>query len=278
MRHLAVLAALLLATTAHAETPAWRPAPGDAFVLTLERTSEGSTGSSFDRWTMNERIVEGREDGLVLEFDLDDSATADDRDREWQYPVRVLKPVEGPFRLLNREELERRVDAWLKAAGLPREACGRWMFTWTAYQIQCDPQDAVEAVALLDLDINGLEEGALFQAPGTLEPAPLHRREGPAGAVSFTVELRMDPQTWRRERAEVDVVVAEITGRRLTLDEALAAHAQDEVSGTMTITFELDPSGAVMRRTKVTRLDVRAANGEAETTTTHEVLVRRRKT
>ena len=148
---LAVTLALLVpAFAARAEPQASRA--GDVYEITTDREASGetaggeSTGSSHDRDAIIERVVAVRGDGLELEFDLPKEATADDRARTWQFPVRVLKPAQGPMQLLNRPELEARIDTWLKAASLTRAACGQWYFTWSAFQIQCDPQSVIGGI------------------------------------------------------------------------------------------------------------------------------------
>lgn len=282
MRYLALVAALLVSATAHAEPSGPRPAIGDTFELVLERTSasegpNGSTGSSFDRWTLVERVIASQDDGQVLEFDMPDSSSAEERQSQWQYPVRILKPASGPLQLLNRDELDKRVDAWLAAAHLPRTACGHWIFTWNAFKIECDPQSAVDAVRQFDLAPNDLRDGAPLEETGALEPAPLRRVVDPSGGISFTAGFKVDPAFVRRSSAESAVVVAEITGKHLTLEDALRAHADDPVSGTISVTFDLDSTDGVWRRTRVTTVEVKMPEGQTETTTTTETLVRRRK-
>ena len=129
-----IVAALLLpAIVAHAGTLALAPQVGDTYEITLvkdsvQQGSNGSSGSSHDKDTIIERVIGLRADGLELQYDLPNTATADDRARSWQFPARVFKPFGGPAQLLNGPELEARLDGWLKAAGLTRTACGHWYF------------------------------------------------------------------------------------------------------------------------------------------------------
>jgi len=129
------------ALDAHAESPQALPKLGDEYEInrsyeTSQQTSDGlSSGCSRGRDTILERVIGVREAGFELEYDLPREATAEDRARSWQFPVRVFKPSSGPMQLLNRSELEVRVGGWLKAAGWTRAVCGRWIFTWNAFRI-----------------------------------------------------------------------------------------------------------------------------------------------
>jgi len=254
---------------------------GDVYEIrirqeTAENSSDGlSSGSSHSRSTLMERVIAVRDTGVELEFDLPAEATPEDRARIWQYPARVLQPPRGALQLLNGPELEGRVDAWLRAAGLPREACGRWYFTWNAFQIECDPQSVIQGLARLDLRVEDLRDGAPYQDPSSRGPAPLRRQPPDRDGAIFVVELEVDPEAARRERAEADIVVAEITrGERISLETALQARSTERISGTMTITFETDDAGRVRRRTKVTRLEIVEASGTRETHTSTETVER----
>src|SRR5436190_13766268 len=140
-----VLAMFLPIIGASAESTQLTTQIGDTYeIVRVSRSSQsfsgGSSGSSHDRDTLIEHVIGVRENGLELEYDLTKAATAEDRARDWRFPVRVLKPAGGQMQLLNRAELEMRVDGWLTKAKLPRSACGHWIFTWNAFRIECDPQ------------------------------------------------------------------------------------------------------------------------------------------
>jgi hypothetical protein len=223
---------------------------------------------------ITERVIGVRADGLELEYDLPDAATADERARDWQFPARVFEPSGGPAQLLNGPELEARVDAWLKAAGWPRTACGHWIFTWTAFHIECDPQSVIKTIQSYDLRSADVREGAPYQEAEARGPARLARKAGPDGTI-FTVEMPVDPDTIRRARAESDVVVGEIMHKPVSLDAALRERAKEMVSGTISVAFETDLAGCVRRRTKVTKLDITGPDGRSETQTVTETLERR---
>ena len=254
---------------------------GDTYEIsksyeTSGQDSDGSTGSSSGRDTVIERVIEVREDGLVSEYDLPSEATAQERAAYWQFPARVFKPFRGPMQLLNRSELEARVEAWLQAAGLTRTACGRWIFTWNAFRIDCDPQSVIETIESFDPGPGDLRDGALFEDPEARSAAPLRRTAaGPQGAT-FVVEMSIDPDAVRRSRAESDLVVAEIRGETLTREAALRARSSEDASGTMTITFDTDSAGRVRRRIKVTELEIRGPEGRSETQRATQTLERRR--
>jgi hypothetical protein len=87
--------------------------------------------------------------------------------------------------------------------------------------------------------------------------------------------MPVDPDAVRRGRAESDVVVGEIMKKPVSLDAALRERAREIVSGTISVTFETDPTGIVRRRTKVTKLYIKGPDGRSETETVTETLERR---
>lgn len=282
MRLMALTAALILPTyVAHAEPMQLRPQVGDAYEITMDReysqlTNDGSSsGSSTDRDTITERVVGMREDGLELEYELPKGATAQDRASNWQFPVRVFKPFHGPLQLINGRELEVRVDRWLKHAKLTRAACGRWIFTWNAFRIQCDPQSVIQTLGQFDLGPSDLHDGTLYRNPKAREPAPLTRRVAGSDGATFIAEMAIDPDVIRHDLAETDVVVAEISGKTLTLDAALRARSTEAISGMIAVTFNTDSTGRVGRRSTVTTWEIKLPNGKSETQTVTEIIERR---
>lgn len=282
-RLLAILAALILPPlAARAETPPDPVRPGQLYEIRREANSSwssseqlGSTGSSHDADTIIERVIAVRDAGVELEYDLPDGTSAEDRARDWKLPVRVLRPSHGPLQLLNAPELESRLERWLRAAGMTREACGHWIFTWNAFQIDCDPQAVIQMLEPFYAWPDALREGASWQQEGSRAPVALRlERPGP-GRETFVARMEIDPEAARRERARSDVVVAEIMRRDLTPDAALRAHSADQISGTITTTFEVDAGRNLRRRTTVTELAVRGADGQTEHRTVTETVERR---
>ena len=278
IRTLSTLAALLALTPPIFAQPRPAPAVGQAHLITKsyetsQAGDDGSSGSSSGASALLERVIGARDGGLELEYDLPHGATAEDRAREWQFPVRVFRPPAGPLQLLNQGELQARADRWLTTAGLPRSACGRHYFTWTAFRVECDPQSAIQLVEAFELRAADLRDGAPFGEPGALGPGTL-TATGRDGAA-FSVSLHVDPDAVRRARAEADVVVGEIMNQPVTLAAALRERAKERVSGTISITFDTDGAGNVHRRTKTTRLKIIGPDGRSETETATETLTRR---
>lgn len=262
----------LVATNAAAQSSGG-DRPGDAFQIRNERNTETtghSTSSSHDVDTLMERVIAIRDDGIELEYDLLPSATAEERQISWQFPVRVLRAPGQPLTLLNEAEVNARLQRWIDAAQV-RAFCGQWIFTWNAFKIECDPQAALRGLERFDLRSVELRDGALFQDTGAIAPVSL-RLEHPG---VFVAEMQVDPETVRRARAEADVAVAQIMrGAPLTEDAALAAHASDRISGTIVTRFETDASGRIVRRIRITQTDIERANGETEHQTVHETTER----
>ena len=274
-------ALLLQASVANAEKIPQTPQVGDTYEITLishsvEQSGIGSSGSSNDKDTIIEQVTGVRADGLELQYDLPNSATADERTRTWQFPVRVFKSSDGQVQLLNSPELEARLDGWLKAASLPRTACGHWIFTWSAFRIECDPQSVIKTIQSFDLGPAGLREGGLYQDSETGRSGKLARRSGGMDGETLAVEMPVDADAVRRARAESDVVVGEIMKKPVSLEAALHERAGEVVSGTISVVIETDPAGNVRRRTKVTKVDTKGLDGHSATQTIIETLERRR--
>ena len=242
------------------------------YVETASEGDGGSTSSSTDRDTIAERILHVRNDGLELEYDLPKDATKQDRTSNWQFPIRVFKRFSGPAQLLNRPEIEGRIERWLRAGNISRAACGHWVFTWNAFKIDCDPQSALATVAAYDLGPNDLRDGFIYGDPQAAGPITL-RKTG-TGAATFSGSMPVDPANVRREQAETDVAIAEISKRPLTLDDAVRARSGEKVAGSISISFDVDPSGFVRQRTTIVKLEIIGADGKMEHRTATEILKR----
>jgi hypothetical protein len=242
---------------------------------TAEQRNGGSSGMSNGRNTLIERVIAIRKDGSELEFDMPPGASAAERARTWQFPVRVFKPATGPLQLLNKGELETRVDQWLKAAGMTRAACGRWTFTWTAFRIECDPESVLATLQLLDLRSSELSDGAFYRVPGAKGVGQLTATAGSSGGVTFTANVELDPNEFRLGQAESDVVVGEISQRPVSLESALKQRSSESASGTITVAIETDSRGQALRRTTITRIEIRGQDGGREERTMTEVVERR---
>lgn len=282
LRHLALAAALLIhAGAAQAQAAEPRDRVGDAFDIRLTITSESSTddGSSSSKsrsgGRMTERVIAVHDTGVELEFDLPAEATDSDRAREWQWPARVLKSADGSLQLLNAAELEGRVDAWLTAGEIPREACGHWIFTWNAFKIECDPQSVIGALAAFDLRPGDLSDGAPYSEPGGLGPGILRLESTTSEGSTFVAETPVDAAFVRRQRADADLVVADIMGEPKTLEEALQARAAEQITGMITTSLTTDPEGRVIRRRTVTNMTT-AVGGVVERATATLTAERRR--
>jgi hypothetical protein len=277
----ATLVALLLGpTTIATATPGPSAQVGDTYEITKVRDTssqrnDAASGSSHDQDTLIERIEAVRPDGFQVLFDLPQGATADERRQTWQFPARVFEPVEGPPKLLNAPELEKRVDAWLKWGNMPREACGHWIFTWNAFRIECEPRSVLEAIQAFDPKLPNLRDGALYGEAHALRPAQLTMKSSGPGGSTFVASLTLDPKAVQRERAEADVVIGEITRKPVTLEAALAERAKETVSGTIEVTIDADPAGNVRRLTKITKSQTKRSDGSLETETEMETLQRR---
>ncbi|MCA1199106.1 hypothetical protein K9B35_14100 [Sphingomonas sp. R647] len=250
---------------------------GDVYELTqsyqtTETSSDGSKGSSSGRTGLVERVVSLRDGGVELEYDLPSEATPEDRAREWLLPALVFKAADGSRQLLNTAQLEARLEGWLKVAKWDRSVCGRWIFTWTAFRIECDPQAILARIAELDPAAQIVTEGATYSDPRAAPDGRIVQ----TGKAGFSVTVRIDPDKVRHERAETDVVVGEISGKPVSLEAALRERAGEQVTGSITVTWETDATGVARKRVKTTRTEIRREDGVTEKRTGTETVERRR--
>lgn len=269
----------LQTTLAAAQVAAGTELEGAVYRVSQVTDSESSggagasRGSSHDQDSVIERVIAVHADGIELEYDLLPSASEQERARNWQFPLRVFKPVSGATRILNATELERRIEGWLALAKLPREACGKWYFTWNAFKVECDPQSALVIAEAYDMRPGALAEGMIYRDPRATSPTNLTMIHKGVGTV-FSGEMPIDPELVQKEKAQSDVVVGEITRKRVTLEAALAARLREQVTGTIAVSFEVLASGFVSRRTTVTKTKTIAVDGTIENVTITSVLSR----
>lgn len=241
---------------------------------TENSSTDGSIGSSSDVDTVMEQVLEVRTDGVVYLLDVPLSAEQEERASQWQLPARILRAPDGKLTLLNRAELEKRRDAWLKAANWDARVCGKTIFTWNAFKIECDPESALSIFKAFDLHFTEIRDGASYADSQAGRAGPLRKvSDGPAGAV-YDAEMAIDAEIVRNGDVETDIVVAEISGKPITPEEARNRHKADAISGTMTIRFEADESGLVWRRTRKS-LIIKKTSEASSTTKTTETIERR---
>lgn len=241
----------------------------------VETTEDGSSnGSSNGHDTIVERVLAVRDDGIEFVYDLPKNTSNEHRQRDWQLPARVFKANDGALKLLNADELNGRLEKWLMAAKWDRSVCGKWIFTWNAFYIDCDPQSVLKAISAFDLSSVGISEGKLYSEIGTIGAGTLVLDKSSATRTTLRTEMQIDPGYIRRSNAESDVVVGEIMQKPVNLEVAMEARSTEKISGTVTVILELDGSDHVKRKTKVTKLTVEKPGESTEHRTSTETLER----
>jgi hypothetical protein len=250
---------------------------GDIFLISRsyqtqsETSDHSSSGSSNGRDQLEIRLVAA--DGSGAEFVVDYPSAVDDEERArgWLLPARIFRPANGPARLLNAPELEARLAAWLRRAGWTKEMCGRWIFTWNAFRIDCDP---AEAIALLenwlppdprvgqDFAHPLADAASQWRVPDASQPGTLYA-ELPISADRICAD--------RRRQADV---VAQISGAANNTGRCGGGIDTIAASGTIAATFTADTSGGIWRITERTTLRI-VTDGVTETRREVRVLERR---
>ncbi len=219
------------------------------------------------------RVVSIDTDGTVFELDHPGSTSKQDRQSDWTLPARIVRPPDGRPRLLNAEELDARLDDWLARANWTRDQCGRWIFTWSAFKIECDP--ATVLAAFDEWFPPSPAAGEPYSHPLASIPVPLAAASTTATNHNLAAELVVDPARVRAARLEQDAVVREITGPN-PAGFPDRKRDDDAISGTITVAFDIAPDGSRWQRTIVTRIETKNQDGVVETEMERTALTRRR--
>jgi hypothetical protein len=274
----AIATSVLVASPVGADPAASVVRVGNTSEIRLSYRTEdrgtNSSGSSSGRNAILERVVAVTPEGVEYEYDLPDSASEADRKKQWFFPARVFKPNSSPAKLLNSLELTTRLDQWLASANWTHEMCGRWVFTWNAFQIVCDPTKVLDAVEPFDLRATQPRDGAILSHPAALASSIIRQIASNDSGATYVADFAVNPAVIRKQRAETDVVVGQISGKAVNLQAALEDHAKKQITGTIRITFETDSAGDVLRRTTETHLETKVQDGGSETSKRTETVER----
>ena len=237
---------------------------------------DGSGGSSRTRAALLERVVTQGLDGIELEYTLPPERARRGAPDAWMFPVRVRKLPGEPAVLLNEIEVAARLEERLDEHPALRELCGRHVLTWRAVHVECDPLSVLDVVATYDLHPGPLRDGMPHEEAGALRPAPLRLdAEGPSGRT-YVARLVIDPRHLREAAARTAIAVAQMRGETLpSIEEASAALRDWNHEGHMTVTFETDPAGRVLRSTREAVVQTVEPDGQRETRTTVQTVERR---
>lgn len=239
------------------------PAVAQDYVLSLEyeTKSEGlvelaSRSSSSGRQTLAERVITETQAGSEIEYSIPGPSDEIRGNAKWMFPVRVLVAPDGTKTILNQGDLSTRLDAWLSEAEWTREVCSRWLFTWTAIQVRCDPQAAIESVEAYGMRPGRVAEGEEITLVGVAGPVILEKAGTRDGHDLLVASGPIDPHFLREQEAQAALVIAEISGEDLTPEAAAAQIAGIDATGTVSVEFEIDDAGLVWRRTETNDLIV----------------------
>lgn len=234
----------------------------DEYVLLLEyKSSSGnpenpSSSRSSGKQAIAERVINRTEAGTEIEYSIPGDPERVKGNAMWMYPARVVVSPAGEKTLLNGEEINQRIDEWLEKANWPREICGRWIFTWTAYHIRCDLPAIIDEVEGYGMRPGDVKDGEAIRVYSQVEPAVLTKTGETKNRTILAAEVGIDPAVIRQDEAEMMVAVAEMTGKELTLDQALAELVDLKAEGTIRVELEVDANGLVWRRSENINLQV----------------------
>lgn len=181
---------------------------------------------------------------------------------DWEFPVRVVEAPDGTLTITNSDEMIARRDRFLDEGGIPEEACGSHIFTWTFVLINCEPELVLETVRSFTIQPPALANGASYAhelaiGAGTL----LLLGEEADGTRTYSATMPINGSSMREERAEADAIIGQYRDDPVTVDEAMQRREGDTVEGTITVTLEADASGTVLRREDISNYVYTEADG-----------------
>lgn len=243
----AAIAALTFTTHAFANEPDY------VLVQRYEYSSESldgeSSGSGSGGSILSERIIQSQDGSLEIEYSIPGDFSKVRGNAMWMFPARVLVAPSGTKTLLNASELEERASAWLERAEWPREVCGQWIFTWTAFQVLCDPLEVIGQIEADDMRPGPIAAGATIRLPKSGTQAVLSEAGRDDLGRVFTASAPIDSTAIRRQAAQTRVITAQISGEELTIEDALEQTASITAEGGVTVTFTVDSDGLILKRT-----------------------------
>lgn len=249
---------------------------GDHFRITVHHESEskgenGSSGSSSGGHVYIEQILDVRPNGIERLYDIP-REPGEDRLISWQFPVRIFEANDGQIDIVNRSDLERRRDAWLEVAKIPTESCGAWYFTWSAFQVECDPDAILETIRAIKIQPKNLGDGARFFHPAAVQAGRLQRLD--ENSQKYSVKMAVDEDYFRRAEAQNDVIVGEIMKEPVTFEVAYAKRQAERITGSIEVVLTASETGRVVSR--LTRIETTKieAGGEVEHETSTETIER----
>ncbi|QGX38424.1 hypothetical protein [Permianibacter aggregans] len=246
-------------------------------VQTESKSSEGSSGSSNSRSTIVERIIGEREEGLELEYSFPKGDVPEIE--AWKLPARVLNKPGSHIELLNKAEINARLDAFLEKHPEIRKHCGGVVFTWAAFEIHCDTNHVVDVIAGYNLYLGALSEGQLYTEPGALAPAPLKVAPSETPNQIYEVTLVLDPVLLQSEYEKSMEQAAAITGmdaiELINSSLHLGAGEQPDFSGTRVVVLEASSDGRVEKIQRQTTIVIKGGGLFHEVRKQKESLKRR---
>jgi len=252
-----VFVVLMAATPSAAQLPLAQPGERYEVRRIYKTETISTTGSSHSSGsdTILVRIVNVSSAGTEREYDLPRSAKAEERERQWQLPVRILAATDGSRHILNVPEMKARLADWLKRGKMTTASCGQWIFTWNAFKIECDPQAVLAMVDDFTIAPPVLREGLPYADAGALAPAALTR----VANDRYAARLLVDPDAVKRDEAESAKVTAQILG-----PTASSMPSVRQASGTIEVEFKTDRESRPLTRTRTATIDVVLSDGTTE--------------
>ncbi len=241
---------------------------------TSSKTGDQASGSSSGRNLLIERIIAINEESIDLEFDLSLNTKEAERERVWKLPAKVRRNDDGTLILLNSDEMENRITKWLEKANWTREVCDQWIFTWNAFKIDCDPQSALSLIASYDLNSNNFDPRKPYESKLATHAGELQLLANTPEGKTYRTELELNPQTIKAELAEVQLIIGQITGTEITIEDALKEQLLKNISGVMNITLVVDNEGRLIKRKEVLNIKTIEDDGTIKTETKTNILSR----
>lgn len=245
-------------------------------VQSYETSSEsdnGSSGSSSGSSVWIETVHRGADACVEKTFDSVDAPGQTRPLAAWKLPVRVRQCGNAAPTIVNEDEMLARLEKFLEAVELTRDACGSYYFTWNVFQIDCDPKAALDFVRDVDLGEADISSGAEYVMPDSAGSAILATSRGDN---AFVGTGKINTEFLRDQAAQTIKVLAELNGEEVSDEDVMARLKNHQFSGGFTVEFEVDRLTGMITRTLTTETRTVDAEGVVETRKAIETTRRKR--
>jgi len=244
--------------------------------ISKHESSTGGYGNSASHNAVLENIISNKDGFLEVEYSFaNDVKWIFD---EWKLPARVSINSDSTLDLLNRSEIEARLQRLIESSPKVKRYCGENALARHSIMIDCDIDDVLDTLQTYNLHLGELADGSMYLEQGVLRAEPLARKDTSGSQAIFVVDLNMDPAHIREDYENNLRRSAAMTGNTfesiLASDLNLSEGETPVYAGKRTVTISTDLSGNVQKIERSTLITINGGSQFIKTLTVNGVVER----